>query len=499
MSNKKYKEDKVQMKTEMLGRREFLKTFGLSITYISTYGWVKSQSVLGNENLNRPNIVFIFSDQQRWDTVGCYGSPLFDNLSPNLDQLALEGVRFEYSFTCQPVCGPARSCLQTGKYATETGCYRNGIALPENEKTIAHWLSDAGYEVGYLGKWHLASTSRVPGHNADYRTKAIPQQRRGGYRDFWLASDVLEFTSHSHDGHMFDGDGNKREFPKDRYRVDAQTDWALEYLDNRNSDKPFFLFISYIEPHHQNDHNQFEGPHGSKKRFANYKIPGDLAGTKGDWRKEMPDYLGCCWSLDQNVGRIRDKLEQLGIADNTLLIYTSDHGCHFRTRNSEYKRSCHDNAIRIPLIIHGPGFTGSKVISELVSLIDLPPTVLKVGDVRPPDYMRGKALQQLVNSKVDDWPKEVFVQISESQVGRAVRTQRWKYSVRANNKNGGRDSCSDEYMEDKLYDLKKDPYERHNLVDAPALSDVRAKLAKILKRRMAAAGENEPVIIPYQG
>jgi arylsulfatase A-like enzyme len=298
---------------------------------------------------------------------------------------------------------------------------------------------------------------------------------------------------------MFDGEGNKREFPKDRYRVDALTDWALEYLDHRNGDKPFFLFISYIEPHHQNDHNQFEGPRGSKKRFADYKIPGDLAGTKGDWRKEMPDYLGCCWSLDQNVGRIRNKLEQLGIADDTLLIYSSDHGCHFRTRNSEYKRSCHDNAIRIPLIIHGPGFTGGKVISELVSLIDLPPTVLQAGNVRPPDYMRGRALQQLVNSKADDWPKEVFVQISESQVGRAIRRRRWKYSVQANGKNGGRDSCSDEYMEDKLYDLKKDPYERRNLVDDPKLADVRAKLAKILKRRMVAAGENEPAIVSYKG
>ncbi|MFX0199389.1 MAG: sulfatase-like hydrolase/transferase, partial [Candidatus Hodarchaeota archaeon] len=323
MSDVRYREDQIQIKTKIPGRREFLKTFGLGIAYLSTYGLVKSRGLPGNEKMNRPNIIFIFSDQQRWDTVNCYGSPLFENLTPNLDQLARKGVRFEYSFTCQPVCGPARSCLQTGKFATETGCFRNGIALPENEKTIAHWLSDAGYEAGYLGKWHLASTSGVPGRNADYRTKPIPQQRRGGYRDFWLASDVLEFTSHSYDGHMFDGDGNKREFPQERYRVDVLTDWALEYIERRKRNKPFFLFISYIEPHHQNDHNQFEGPHGSKRRFAKYNIPGDLRGTKGDWRKEMPDYLGCCWSLDQNVGRICSKLEQLGIADNTLLIYTS--------------------------------------------------------------------------------------------------------------------------------------------------------------------------------
>jgi arylsulfatase A-like enzyme len=112
--------------------------------------------------------------------------------------------------------------------------------------------------------------------------------------------------------------------------------------------------------------------------------------------------------------------------------------------------------------------------------------------------MRGRALQKLVNSKADNWPQEVFVQISESQVGRAVRTKRWKYSVRAKNKNGGRDSYSDEYMEDKLYNLEKDPYERRNLVDDPKLADVRAQLAKILKRRMVAAGENEPSIVSYQ-
>jgi arylsulfatase A-like enzyme len=104
----------------------------------------------------KPNIIFFFSDQQRWDTLGCYGQKL--PLTPNLDRMAAEGVRFEFAFTCQPVCGPARSCLQTGKYATQTGCFRNNIGLPTDEKTIAHWLSDGGYEVGYLGKWHLAST-----------------------------------------------------------------------------------------------------------------------------------------------------------------------------------------------------------------------------------------------------------------------------------------------------------------------------------------------------
>jgi uncharacterized sulfatase len=444
--------------------------------------------------MDRPNILFIFSDQQRWDTVGCYGQPL--DTTPNLDQMAAEGVRFDLAFTCQPVCGPARACLQTGKYAAETGCFRNGIALPLDETTIAHRLADAGYEVGYIGKWHLASTHGTGEADIDYRTKPVPPERRGGYKDYWLASDILEFTSHSYDGHMFDADGNKVTFPPGRYRVDAHTDWVLEYLRMRDGKKPFFAFVSYIEPHHQNDHNRYEGPHGSKERFADYVVPGDLVGTEGDWRQNYPDYLGCIHSLDENLGRIRADLKALGLAENTLIFYTSDHGSHFRTRNSEYKRSCHEGCARIPMIAYGPGFQGGMVVSELVSLIDVPPTILTAGGVEVPETMRGRPLQPLVEGTAADWPQEVFMQISESQVGRAIRTRRWKYSVYAPDKHGGKDARSERYVEQYLYDLQADPHERNNLVADPAYADVRAELAEILKRRMAEAGDRVPAIEP---
>lgn len=440
----------------------------------------------------QPNIVFIFSDQQRWDTCGCYGQPM--DITPNLDRMAGEGVRFEHAFTCQPVCGPARACIQTGKYATEIGCETNHRMLPVDEKTIAHRLSEQGYQVGYIGKWHLASCGPQDGTD-DFRTKPIPPERRGGYRDFWLASDVLEFTSHAYDGHMFDGDGNAREFPPGQYRVDAQTDWVLEFLRERGEREPFFLFVSYIEPHHQNDHGHFEGPRGSKERFKDFAVPGDLVDTAGDWREEYPDYLGCIHSLDRNLARIRGELERLGIADNTLLIYTSDHGSHFCTRNGEYKRSCHDGCIRIPMIVHGPGFEGGMAPEELVSLIDLPPTILRAAGIDPPESMRGRPLQDVVSGCPADWPEEVFLQISESQCGRAIRTRRWKYSVRAPDKTG-QDSSSDVYVEDFLYDLAADPHERDNLVADPAFASVRKTLAATLKRRMVEAGETEPEILP---
>ncbi len=444
---------------------------------------------------DRPNIIFYFSDQQRWDTAGCYGQSL--PITPNLDRLAQEGVRFEHAFTCQPVCGPARACLQTGKWATETGCFRNGVALPLDEVTIAHLLAEGGYRVGYVGKWHLASTMKLAGQpDVDYQTIPIPPERRGGYVDYWVASDILEFTSHSYDGHMFDGDMRQRDFPEGRYRVDCVTDFALDFLRSHDGQRPFFLFISYIEPHHQNDHQRYEGPTGSRERWAHYEVPGDLVDTTGDWRENYADYLGCCHSLDENLGRVRAELDALGLAGDTLIVYTSDHGSHFRTRNNEYKRACHEGCIRIPLVARGPGFEGGRVVDDLVSLIDLPPTILAAAGVEAPGTMRGRPLQTLLDGSAKDWPQDVFLQISESQVGRAIRTQRWKYSVYAPDKSGARDTQAERYVEEYLYDLDGDPHERSNLVREPAYAAVRAILAQRLIERMAAAGEPRPVILP---
>lgn len=458
--------------------------------------------VLSAARAGRPNILVVFSDQQRWDTLDCYGAPLFPGLTPNLDRMAREGVRFEHAFTPQPVCAPARACLQTGRYATEHGVVRNNIPLDPGEKTLAGWLGEAGYDTGYIGKWHLAA----PGSDTDKALQyAVAPRYQGGYR-YWRASNALEHTSHGYGGFVFDANMRRVEFPPDRYRADVLTDYALEYLRARDRARPFFLFVSYLEPHHQNDRQHFEGPRGSKERFRHYRVPIDLPGSPmpGDWRAEMPDYLGCCHSLDANLGRLREQLSRMGAARDTLVIYTSDHGCHFRTHEGEYKRSCHDNSIRIPLIVAGPGFTGGRVISELVSLIDLPPTILSATGVAVPSTMRGRGLHGLVDRTARDWPEAVFVQISEAGVGRAVRTRQWTYAVESprnagaeTNRGGAAASDrgrSDVYIEKYLFDVQADPGQHANLVADPRYAAVRADLCALLKRRMALAGEKEPEI-----
>lgn len=444
----------------------------------------------------KPNIIFILSDQQRYDTLGCYGQEL--DITPNLDKIAMEGVLFTHAFTNQPLCGPARSILQTGKYATETMCYRNGIALPISDKNIANYLSNKGYEVAYIGKWHLASTilasKEEVGEKFDYSIEPIPLELRGGYKDYWLASDLLEFTSHAYEGHLFDRENNKVEFKG--YRVDCITDYALDYLRSHNGTKPFFLFISYLEPHQQNDLNNVEGPIGSKEKFKDYKVPEDLKEMKGDWAENYPDYLGCCKSIDENVGRVLNFLEELNIEDNTVIFYCSDHGCHFKTRTWEYKRDCHEASIHIPLIIKGPGFRGGKKISDFVSLINIAPTIMKCAGFEIPNYMRGRSLQELMNGNAQDWPQEVFIQISETQVGRAIRTKKWKYSMKAPHKNGFLHAFADKYKGEYLYDLENDIYEKHNLINDPSYSNIITDLTEILINYMVEVGEKVPQILP---
>ena len=428
----------------------------------------------------KPNIVFLFSDQQRYDTVSCYGAApgAGFGLTPRIDALAEEGARFDLAMTCQPVCGPARACLQTGLYPDGIGCSVNDRALPPGIPTVADYLHGAGYETAYVGKWHLAShrSFGVPGpDSADYKTKPVPPERRGGWRDCWMAADVLEFTSHGYGGYVYDGDGNRVDF--DGYRADFLADCAIDYIRKPKPEgKPFCLFVSWLEPHYQNDREHCEAPVGRREKFEDYEIPGDLAGTAGDWRKELPDYLACCESLDENAGRIVDALKEAGIYEDTLVVYTSDHGCHFRTRNSEYKRSPHDASLHVPLVIRGPGFTGGKKIRQLTSLIDLPPTLLAAAGIPVPEAFPGVPLQKLAADPETPVREEVFVQISEAGEGRAIRTLTHTYCAMFEGEGGSRRLC-----EAALYDDIADPYQRNNLAELKDYAALREELRERLE------------------
>ncbi len=445
------------------------------------------------------NIIFYFTDQQRWDTCGCFGQPL--DITPNLDALAREGVKFDNAFSPQPVCGPCRALFQTGKWPTETGCFRNNIMLPAGVKTLGSYIEEAGYETAYIGKWHLASDGELEKPpTIDHTVTAIPRELRGGYTGFWRAADVLEFTSHGYDGFVFDENGQRVDFKG--YRADCINDLALEFFDRYDGEKPFFMTISQIEPHHQNDRKHYEGPEGSRERFKDFVLPEDLKALGGNAAEEYPDYLGQCASLDENLGRLVDRLKTEGLYDNTVIIFASDHGSHFLTRNrdahlngyDDYKRSCHDAALHVPLVIAGGPFKGGVAVEELVSTASLPKTILALAGVDVGDAMIGENLLDVVEKKDDNRLNEIFAQISESRVGRCIRTARYTYSVYAPGVNGGAAAAASRYSDDFLYDMEKDPHQLNNVVADPAYLQVKEELRSRLLDWIERAEGTRPAI-----
>lgn len=452
----------------------------------------------------KKNILLYFTDQQRWDTIGAYGYPI--DVTPTLDKLAKEGVLFENAYSPQPVCGPLRSIFQSGQYPTTIGTYRNNIMLPHDIKTLANYMEDQGYENAYVGKWHLASSGDLEGNQEyDHETTAVPIEFRGGYKGFWRVADVLEATSHGYDGYVFDENNQKREFKG--YRVDKITDFALEFFDQYDKKKPFFLTVSHIEPHHQNDRKTYEGPIGSKERFKDYVLPKDLEVLsemypQADAHKEYPDYLGQIRSIDDNLARIIDRLKEENLFDSTVIIFISDHGSHFKTRNNDknlnglddYKRTAHSSASHVPLVIYGPGFNKSKRIDDVVSTASLAKTILAIAGKDIGDKMIGEDLTKFISDQKIDRRNLAFIQISESRVGRAIRTKDFLYAVHAPGKDGFEYASSDYYEDDYMYDLRKDPFELNNIVNDEDYKEIRDELCQILKEEMVKAGEKEPII-----
>lgn len=426
----------------------------------------------------KPNVIVFFTDQQRWDTTGVHGNPL--GLTPNFDRMARLGTDVHFSFTCHPVCGPARACLQTGLYGTSSGVFRNGIKLDPGLQTLAKCFREGGYTTGYIGKWHLADSDPTP------------LEQRGGY-EYWLAANLLEFTSDVYDTVVYDNENRSVKLPG--YRVDALTDAAIRYIDDHQNE-PFYLFISYLEPHHQNHLDDYPPPTGYREQYTGRWMPPDLAALGGSSAQHLGGYYGMVKRIDEAFGRLIDALYSLELLENTVILFTSDHGCHFKTRNDEYKRSCHESSIRVPTAIYGPGFIGGGMLSQLVSLVDLPPTLLDAAGLPIPPQMQGRSIMPLVRRESVQWPEEVFIQISETQVGRAIRTHRWKYCVDAPHRSGWHDVGSDHYVEQYLYDLLADPYELENLAGVETFRPVAEELRNRLIARMEAIGEEVPTIEP---
>ncbi len=443
-----------------------------------------------------PNIVLLISDQFRWDCVGAAGlNPM--NLTPNIDAMAGRGVMFRNAFSNQPVCAPARGSIFTGQYASRHGVWRNSIGLDPSATTIATTLRSAGYSTNYIGKWHLAGNNGIAGQRET--TGPVTPEHRGGFLDLWQASNVLELTSHAYEGDLYDNDGKPIHFSGE-YRVDFMTGLAQRFL--RSAKSPFLLALSYLEVHHQNDIDSYVPPKEFVGRYKNPFIPEDLRPLPGSWPSQLSDYYGCVARIDETVGTLRKTLVETGLDKNTIFVFLSDHGCHFRTRNAEYKRSPHESSIHIPLVVEGPGFNRSIEIPELVSLVDVAPSLLAAVGLAVPESMQGRSFLPLIDRRTGGWRNETYFEMSEFMTGRGLRTPQYTYAAAVPKRaNATEAPASDSYVEYILYDLYADPHQHVNLAGNRQYAEVSGQLRRRLAERIFEAGgvrsTMEPAYFPY--
>jgi len=444
----------------------------------------------------RPNIILLISDQFRWDCVGAMGiNPM--NLTPNIDAMARRGVLFRNAFANQPVCAPARGSIFTGQYPSRHGVWRNSIGLNPGATTLASTLRPAGYSANYIGKWHLAGNSGNTGQGVP--NGPVAPQYRGGFLDFWRGANALELTSHAYEGDLYDNDGQPVHF-SGVYRTDFMTGLAQRFL--RSAKPPFLLCLSYLEVHHQNDIDAFVPPKEFAGRYKNPFVPQDLRPLPGSWPSQLSDYFGCVAKMDETVGTIRKTLMETGLDKNTILAFVSDHGCHFKTRNAEYKRSPHESSIHIPLVMEGPGFNRSMEIPELVSQVDLTPSLLAAAGFAIPGSMQGRSFLPLLDRRTEGWRNEAYFEMSEFVTGRGLRTPQYTYAGAVPKRADWKPMpASDSYVEYMLYDLYADPHQHVNLAGNQHCAEVSASLRQRLAERILEAGgvhaTIEPALFPY--
>jgi len=386
----------------------------------------------------KPNFLFILADQFRGDAFGAAGNRFVH--TPNLDRLARGGVRFANAYTPQAVCAPARASMLTGVFPTTHGLTDNvyGIdsvfALPQYKLT-PHYpgeLRAAGYRTGYIGKLHLAE--KDPGL-WDYYNGYNSQ------KPHWL--------------------GERDNSP---YRSDVETDDAIRFI-GENRERPFLLTVSYYPPH---------DPYNPPRRYyAHYE------GKNVD----QVDYYAACSAIDFCVGRLLDSLDSHGLAQDTMVIFTSEHGETFGQRPlSTNKRVGYEESARVPMLVRYPAVLPAGYVYEGgVSTVDLMPTMLAAAGRPIPPRVQGKNRIPDILARRTGWSEPVFTQnITQPRIRngphdeRMVRWKEWKLIVRKLRAEGMPDM-------DELYDLGADPEERRNLLGRPETKAKTAELAGMLK------------------
>ena len=454
-----------------------------------------------NGKNERPNLLFILADQLRLSSCGYAGCE--QARAPRIDRFAEESVDFTNAVSGYPVCGPYRNSLFTGKYPSSTGMVINELRCMPDPEAFGHTLRREGYDSSYIGKWHLYGRN-----HSDVEQFTPPGPYRLGFDGYWAA---FNFNHRYYNGFYYEDAFEKRLV--DGFEPDVHTEMAIQRLQaHRESGGPFALFLNYGTPHDPWSWDNVPKEWGDLFREVEFGYPETYAdGSAEYWAPKMtaewwlqnvkpkiPEwqkvYHAMTANLDWNVGRVLDALDALGLAETTIVAFTSDHGEMFGAHGRLAKKIFYEEAVRVPFLLRQPGRIPEGSSSDAcLNAPDIMPTLLGLMEIPVPSSAEGMDLSAAALGKPGPEPEAAFMQgmghtfqWRDGDEWRALRGKRHTYAVMRADRS--------EY----LFDNENDPLQQQNLADAPASRELLERFRAQLTRRMAELGDTFEATTAYR-
>lgn len=428
-------------------------------------------SILSAAEPRRPNIVFVLADQWRAQAFGYAGDP--NVKTPHFDRFERESVRFVNAVSNVPVCTPTRASILTGQRALTHGLFMNDAPLSPDAVTIGKVLGKAGYETGFIGKWH------VDGHG---RSSFIPRERRQGF-EYWK---VLECT-HNYNNSFYYADGPEK-LKWEGYDAIAQTKDAEQFIrDRAKGEKPFVIFLAWGPPHdpYQTAPKEYREMYDPAKLELRPNVPASIADQA---RVRMAGYYAHCTALDGCFGELWQSCKDAGVEENTIIVFSADHGDLLGSHGAYNKQQPFEESVRVPMLMHWPARWGreGRHLPARINTEDLMPTLLGLCDVPIPASVQGVNFGPHLAGGKDPSDSASLVlcpapfgqwnRLIGGREYRAVRTGRYTY-VR---------DLKGAWL---LFDNEKDPYQMENLVGKAECAEVQKELEEVLARKLKETGD----------
>jgi arylsulfatase A-like enzyme len=439
----------------------------------------------------KPNVLILIADQLRTQSIGLTDKRA---VTPNIDRLASQGMFFENFVSSTPVCSAFRGSLMTGKYASSTGIVVNELRMNPNHDTYAHVLKKAGYKTDHLGKWHIWA-HKAGGHKGAENNYVPPGPYRMGFDDFWAAYNF----GHDNFKYSYWTNSPKEIKVEDKFKSTHFTDLAIKRLkEHAKSKEPFTMVVSYSPPHDPFTERNVQKKYYEMFKDVHFPLPSTWKDTPdpymdrntnqkrwlSHWKIKlnfmMKAYYAMTASLDHEVGRIMKTLKETGLEEDTIVIFTSDHGEMFGAQGRVFKMTFYEESARVPFIIRWPGkIPAGKRSDACMSTPDIMPTILRLCKQPVPKAVEGMDLSHIALGK--DGPEPEFALLqgmghtylwNDGFEWRAIRTKQFTYAM---------------YLKDSrelLFDNKNDPLQSKDLVKDKEYKNVLLELREKMKNKM---------------